>query len=171
MRETIAYICDVCGTFDENKDNLIKHEFYCLKEKEREIKYRKDRESTGQLTIGQIIKKCESLPNLPIIIFCNQKDNLYGYLGSVPCDTDSYRGYYDELAIEVKVGAVYLNEFKKMMKDSLNRVYFGYKCGEYSMYEDTFVWVAPNGVSTDLAVVDVRLAEDEKTIQLVIKTV
>ena len=156
--------CDLCGFMDEVKDNVAKHESYCLPQQERERQRRLQREMSGHLTIAQIIEKCEALPNLEIKI----SSDIEKYNGMSPVDTDSYRGSYDELAIDFDRGVVMLSDFLKEMNSSLRRIYHGYRGGEYGMYRNTFVWVASYG-DTGLMVTDVCLSPDGNMIHLVIK--
>ncbi len=170
MKEAVVFICEVCLHFEENKELLLHHEKLCIEQRDVEIQQRKDRETTGQLTIAQIIKKCEILPDLSVVIY-NVEDNNHRYHGMFPYNTNSYRGNYNELAIEVSHTCMTLSNFLKKMKDSLHRTYSGYKGGDFYMYEDTFVWVAEYGLSSNMAVVDVVLAEDKQLIKLIIKKI
>lgn len=177
MKESIVFICDVCQHFDTDKNLLQSHEEWCISKRDRAIAERKAREACGQLTIGQIIQKLEALPELPIQVLCLEKDLspkfANEYNGKNPHYTDSYRGIYEELAISVAPSPAIPRKITTKvllaeMKDSLNRTYCGWKGGEFTMSEDTFVWVSQCGESSGLAVVDIRLTEWQ-TIQLVVK--
>jgi hypothetical protein len=134
------------------------------KDHQREIDRRAARVATGQITIGQIIQKCEMLPDLPVVVHCA----LVEFDGVYPSEPDSYRGYYDELAIDIsRDKEVTLSTFIEWMVDSLHQVYSGHKGGEYNMCEDTFVWLAGCGESTGIAVTDVCLSPDGDIIRLV----
>jgi len=145
MKQELFLVCEVCGELNKDESYIARHEQACAEAKEREVAERKRREEFGQLTIGQIIKKCQGLPNLPIRISCiknNDKNLSSDYSGMCPYDTDSYRGYYDELSlnpIDPNREEIDLNCFVRMMEDSLGRTYYGYRGGEYYMHEDTFV--------------------------------
>ncbi len=159
------FSCEVCEERDEDEDFIRRHEQVCREMKEREKARYLKRVDFGQLTIGQIIRKCESLPDLPVVV--HAPIAWTEYVGKSPGDVDSYRGYYDELAIKTESVPMYLSEFSLKMKKSLKDIYYGYKGGEYGMNENTFVWVANYGEATGLAVVDLELDQQSQTINLV----
>ena len=175
MKQELFFVCEVCGELDKDESYIARHEKACTETKEREVAARKRREEFGQLTIGQIIKKCQGLPNLPIRIRCIRNDEQNpssDYSGMCPYDTDSYRGYYDELSlnpIDPNKEEVDLNRFVKMMEDSLGRAYYGYRGGEYYMYKDTFVWLSEYGESSGFAVTDIQLPESNECIFIIAK--
>ena len=55
--------------------------------------------------------------------------------------TQSYRGFYDELAVEPAVN-VFIKEMIDTLKGALSKAFEGYKGGMYTMYETTDVWMA-----------------------------
>lgn len=118
----------------------------------------------GQLTIDQVISRCEGLPDLPVVIASKTQ-----YDGMSPSRVGSYRGGYDQLMIMPvnSTTGVNLFVFKEQMKRSIGSCYGGYKGGEYYMSGDTHVWVSEYGVSSGLAVVDVRLSEDALAVLLI----
>lgn len=117
-----------------------------------------------QHTIDDVIKRCEGLPDLPVVI-----SSVTQYDGMSPGKMGSYRGAYDELAIKPTSGepAILLSTFKGEMERSIGSYYRGYKGGDHYMSGDTQVWVSEYGVSSGLAVVDVRLSDDGQRILLV----
>lgn len=170
MREAIIFVCDVCSYSNEDKENVSWHETNCIDNRKRKIQLRKSRESIGQLTISQIIQKCKTMPNLPIIIKSYDSENVNNeYVNMYPCNTYSYRGRYDELALNVSNNLTNTNSFFETMQKSLNKTYIGWKGGEFNMENDTFVWVSNYGLSSELMVVDLLLAENGKNVELVIK--
>jgi hypothetical protein len=122
MREATVFICDICGESNENRQKMVRHEELCIFKKERAEKEFAERIATGQLNIGQIISKCEGLPNLPVLIV---SESIADYNGKYPEGTHSYRGRYDELAIDVGNKAISLSSFLDEMKTSLRRSYGG----------------------------------------------
>lgn len=52
------------------------------------------------------------------------------------CNPHSYRGYYDELAFEVKKD-ITVAQMLSCAKEALNKPFEGYKGGNYTMTEDT----------------------------------
>lgn len=170
MREATVFICDICGDSDEDYRKMVVHEEICRLRKEaekKELAERKaKRKATGQLTIGQIISKCEILPNLPIMIVSKSSAK---YNGKYPKKTHSYRGYYDELAIDTGSKAISLSSFLDEMRSSLRRIYGGWKGGDYSMCEDTFVWLSEPGEASQVIVTDVHLSSSGESIYLCVK--
>jgi len=108
---------------------------------------------SGQLTLGEIINKIELIikdkPELPTVIYD------FEYL--FPTEIDSWRGSYDELALNYSTEGtqLYADGFLKILKDTVGKKLEGYKGGEYVMTESTPVWVANYGNSGNTAVLDV----------------
>lgn len=70
----------------------------------------------------------------------------------------SYRGYYDHLAIEPggKPGTV--AEAVTELQGAIGKTFQGYKGGDYTMTQDTPVWVSHYGEASGHRVVDVVLS-------------
>lgn len=90
----------------------------------------------GGLSAQEIIDRIEKLPESTIL-----KIGL-----AYP---HSYRGYYDELAFTPVIEDTPILEFINSLKDALNKSYNGYKGGEYTMTEDTTVWLTEYGSSSE----------------------
>lgn len=76
----------------------------------------------------------------------------------------SYRGLYDELALEMAEPTVEPCRPAKIieqLQQSLQTSFAGYKGGTYRMFESTPVWVSNYGEASDLAIVGVEI-EDGK---------
>lgn len=56
----------------------------------------------------------------------------------------SYRGYYDQLAFE-PTKDVPVSEMLSAAKEAVGKTYFGWKGGEFKMYEGTDCWIADRG--------------------------
>lgn len=162
MKQVLVFGCDSCSFTDTDERTVSYHEKQHVRDREERLL----REATGQLTISQIREKCEDLPpNLPIVVFCESDPR---YHGAYPSKLNSYRGYYDELAIDVShEKTMSLDVFAEEMRRALYRTYFGYKGGEYSMYDETFVWLAEYGDSTQIIVKDIFLSPSRETVHLV----
>lgn len=86
-------------------------------------------QSKGILTLGELIANLKEFDlNLPV----------YFEDGKKPCDLDSWRGVYSELAISdnethCKDG----RELLEIAKGALTKTFYGYKGGEYQMDERT----------------------------------
>jgi hypothetical protein len=75
----------------------------------------------------------------------------------VPDQLGSYRGYYEDLALDYQTGAtVHVADLLPQLRDALGRSFEGYKGGEFVMHRGTNVWVAPYGESWGTAITGVR---------------
>lgn len=76
-----------------------------------------------------------------------------------PNGIGSYRGYYSDLAIgfdnDYRRPDVKNEEFRQELRDCIGQTFTGYKGGDFTMTEDTPVWVANNGNSGGTAVIRV----------------
>jgi hypothetical protein len=96
-----------------------------------------------QLSLGEVISLLEAWP---------KKDDScrFDFGDMAPdCAPDSYRGYYDHLAMGFKEGDTYPNptvqEVLDSFKSAVGKEFMGYKGGKYLMTERTPVWVANYG--------------------------
>ena len=107
---------------------------------------------SGQLSLGDIIERCEE-------ILKGREGECYvvfDFEYARPQSFDSWRGIYEELAIGFEFGGdVKLSEFIESAKDAVGQTFSGYKGGEFTMTKDTPVWVANYGNSGGTAVVGV----------------
>lgn len=107
---------------------------------------------SNQLSLGEIISKVEDLLKLK-----DEKINVvydFGYLA--PKEIDSWRGSYDELALDYSNhGGLTLKDFHELLLKAVDNTFEGYKGGEYTMSKDTPVWVANYGDSGHTAVLGV----------------
>lgn len=111
--------------------------------------------NSDQLTLGELILKLE-----PIVK--NQKDGdeatvRYDFEYLFPTSIDSWRGSYDELALnfEMQGEEMKVSEFLKMLKDCVGKTFTGYKGGDFVMHKGTPIWVANYSHSGNTAVIDV----------------
>ena len=116
-----------------------------------------------QLSLGELIAEIEKCGT--------QKDNgedkeiCYDFGTAIPTNLDSYRGSYDELALGYKLTGydidadhrttVKAKDFLELLKEAIGKEYTGWKGGEYTMSENTPVWVANSGSSGNTAVVGI----------------
>ena len=88
--------------------------------------------SMTQLTLGDLIKKLEAMPQ--------------GTLVANLCRPKSYRGYYEDLAFSQRDGSRLASQFLHDCKNFiLNHTFYGYKSGEYTMDALTPLWIAEYG--------------------------
>lgn len=85
-----------------------------------------------QLTLGELIEKMESLSG------ANVPNLLIG---------GSYRGYYNQFYFELGEGEISAIELADDCRSVIGNTYEGYKGGEYTMTENTPVWLAEYGRS------------------------
>lgn len=170
MKKVEMYICDICQDTHENEKTMLIHEEYCIKKKIREDAEKVRRVSTGQLTIQQIIDKCHILSEHKHLHVFIRDETCAKYHNWSVLYLDSYRGYYDELAIDPcqdSNNGINLGKFTQEMEESIGAIYGGWKCGEYTMYQDTFVWISEVGHSSGLIVKDLKLSDDSSQIWLI----
>ena len=68
----------------------------------------------------------------------------------------SYRGYYEDFALAYESGGeCCIGTLVRYLKSVLGETLTGYKGGEYTMSDDTVVWVANHNESGGTAIVDV----------------
>jgi hypothetical protein len=106
----------------------------------------------GVMTLGELTAALENVdPTLPIIL-----DE-----GGSPGDFESYRGYYDHLAIEPGGGPVPVGDFLHRCREAKGATFTGYKGGEYVMGDDTPVWVSEYGHASEVGLTGVSVGDLE----------
>lgn len=108
-----------------------------------------DQTDKQPITLGELIDALEK---------CKPESGVqFDFCGMTPDGVDSYRGYYDHLAIGHKdEGAVTAGELLAELRAAVGKVFEGYKGGDFRMDRDTPMWVANYGRSGSTAVVGVR---------------
>lgn len=107
--------------------------------------------TSPQINLGQLIE---------LVKICDREDAEvvfdFGYFH--PTSLDSWRGAYYELALDYteKGTAMTRNYFLKLLNEAIGKEYSGYKGGEFTMSEETPVWVSNYGQSANTAVVGVK---------------
>lgn len=94
------------------------------------IQQQNDR-SESQMTLGDMIKALESLPDVAKI----------EGLG----DFNSYRGYYCDLAFEPQEGKRLVIDILKQCRSAMGVPFMGFKGGEFVMGAQTPLWLADYG--------------------------
>lgn len=117
-----------------------------------------------QLSLGELIQILAAWPK--------QDDAcLYDFGGLAPDGLDSYRGYYDQLAMGFSDKEKYPNptvaKVLEWCEAAVGKTFTGYKGGDYVMTERTPVWVANYGEAGGTAIVGVV---PEVTHHLVLRT-
>ena len=111
--------------------------------------------NSDQLTLGELILKLE-----PIVKNQNEGEEAtvrYDFEYLFPTSIDSWRGSYDELALnfETQGEEMKVSEFLKMLKECVGKTFTGYKGGDFTMHKGTPIWVANYSHSGNTAVIDV----------------
>ncbi len=100
------------------------------------------------LSLGTIIELLER---------CNADAEVrFDFCNLVPAGIYSYRGFYNHLAVGHKEWhAVKVSEFLTALRDANGKTFEGYKGGDYTMHDQTPVWVALYGQTTDTGITGV----------------
>ena len=110
-----------------------------------------------QLTLGQIIDKLQAIDPMTESGANKYVEYSFGYMR--PTTLDSYRGYYDQLALGYmdKGPAITVKELLVELQEALRQLktYEGWKGGTYSMDRKTPVWVANPGNTCSTVIVDI----------------
>lgn len=80
----------------------------------------------------------------------------FDFVHFVPQGIDSYRGYYDQLALGYGHGDTIVASVLQTCEDAVGKKFTGYKGGDYVMGRETPVWVANYGEAGGTAIVDVK---------------
>ena len=117
--------------------------------------------NSPQLTLGQFLEKLESITDDP-------KDSLsveFDFGTAVPTDFGSWRGAYNEVALGYRLTGydtgdqkwpyVLLKDFVPTVRKAIGSSYTGWKGGDYTMTEDTPVWVSNDGNASSTGIVGV----------------
>ena len=112
---------------------------------------RAESESAGQMTLEAFISALEAMPQ-------NARCHFAGSTFS-PCDPDSYRGFYDQLAFN-RGHSRSVSEVLETARGAMGQMFEGYKGGEYWMTGNPMIWAAPYGSCGD-RIVGVDLVGDE----------
>ena len=139
--------------------------------------------TSPQLTLGEIILKLESVTNKELPLYIGEKR---------PMGLDSWRGSYDELAIQTESFGSYqtsevektfsdmvfyksknfgkknpnVSEFISILKEAVGKTFTGYKGGDFLMSKNTPVWFAEYGMASDEYFVEVK--ETKAKVKLII---
>lgn len=101
------------------------------------------------ITLGKFIALLEREPTNNTVRFD------FGYFR--PTSVSSYRGYYDQLAVEYvrDEKEITVKEFISVLRSAIDRVFEGYKGGDFKMDCDTPLWAANQGDSNSTAIVGI----------------
>lgn len=110
----------------------------------------------NQITLGELIEKLEGC-NLDATVY-------YEFANLHPCGIDSYRGFYEHLAIGYGEEEIKGSDLIALCHDAVLKRFHGWKGGVYLMDKDTPLWSANVGISTSIAITGV--VNDESIVYL-----
>jgi len=117
---------------------------------------RKEAEDRGQLNLGMLKNKLSDFNSGLLVEFDK---------GGSPCEPHSYRGYYDQLALERSDSKRTVSEVLEILEEATGKTYTGYKGGDFRMTDYTMVWGSSYGTSSGIAIVDVVKENDKVVIK------
>lgn len=134
-------------------------------------KMREKRQKT-QMTLGKLIKLLEQMnPEDKIICSTDTSIRFTSF--------DSYRGYYEDLALGYIAADYYdertndtintVGQFLAEAKSCLNKNFYGWKGGEFLMTENTPLWVANNGHTSHFVIAKIEEFSGNCFVYLAIK--
>lgn len=125
-----------------------------------------------QMTLGQLIEQLEKM-NPESGVICSTDTSM------VFTTFDSYRGYYEDLALgyvakdyyeEKKDGEIHtVKDFLEEAKSCLNKKFYGWKGGEFVMDADTPLWVANSGHTSNFIIGHIEESSNSCFVYLDIK--
>ena len=99
------------------------------------------------MTLGELIERLKESPRQNKLHLSLPGFPVWGV--REPC---SYRGYYDQLALQPHHTPASVAEVIAMLEDALGKSFEGYKGGEFIMGHSTRVWIAEYGSSSGMRV-------------------
>ena len=117
--------------------------------------------TSPQLLLGELILKLETVKDKSVNIH-------FDFEHAYPTELGSWRGSYEELAIEFEFeegSYPIVADFLKQLRDAIGATYQGYKGGEFTMGKNTPVWVANYGNSGNTGVVGIINTEHSVIIE------
>ena len=114
----------------------------------------------GQFTLGELVAKLEQF---------NREDKLQFSDGTNPDSMDSYRGYYEDLAIDRSFDIITVGTFLDRAIDAVGNTFIGYKGGDFLMNKMTLVWVAEYGDTSNDGIVNI--VQDGDIVKMVLEEI
>ena len=101
------------------------------------------------MTLGELIDTLKSFPK-DCLVFIKPYD-------LIPIEFDSYRGYYDQLALNYDInGSCTVEKLLKLAKKSVKKTFIGYKGGNFLMTKNTPVWISNYGNTSNMLLTKVE---------------
>ncbi len=154
-----------------DKDLLFASALHSIVNEQRKSRFK----DSPQLSLGQLIELLEKfLPNNEMVREKYKEDITvrFDFEYAIPTGLSSWRGSYNELAIEFDfVGYEHFGEerpkdmtlvgFIDLLKSAMGKEFTGWKGGEFVMHENTPLWVANPGNSGETGIIGVLNNEYE----------
>lgn len=105
------------------------------------------RVSGKQMTLGELTAALKRKDQESFVTF--------GFGFNNPSGVDSYRGYYEDLAISYSRSSCTVAKLVAILENANGKTFTGWKGGEYDMHDNTAMWAANPGDSGSMAIVDV----------------
>lgn len=102
---------------------------------------------TETMTLGELIDAFESIPK--------DADVYFDFADLYPGEFDSYRGFYNQLALSWSEYPCTVETFMTRLHSADGNTYQGYKGGWFQMSRNTPVWVSNYGRASGTMIVDV----------------
>jgi hypothetical protein len=120
----------------------------------------KEFNKSNQLSLGEMLLKLEPIIKKQKEIIDKYKHEAtvsYDFEYLFPKTIDSWRGAYEELALDINLEGepLKVTEFYNLLKSCIGKKFTGYKGGEFIMSKNTPVWVANYGNSGHTCVIDI----------------
>lgn len=89
----------------------------------------------------------------------------YDFGPFTPKGLDSYRGYYEQLALGHGEEKITVSQLLALLRDAVGKTFTGWKGGDYDMGESTHMWVANRGECHSTAIVGIIDCEYQAVIE------
>lgn len=105
------------------------------------------------MKLGKLIKELSKLnQESTVLIECELFTDIH-----VSAKISSYRGYYEQLALSYGFDSNdTVKDILKSCKEAVGKKFHGYKGGDYTMDENTNVWVSNYGRCSGLKIVNLK---------------
>ena len=106
-------------------------------------------DQSGQMLLGELVNAVHAIPDADAVVTI---DGVH-----TPKHVQSYRGYYNELAIEYEdnPSGIRAEALLDLLAGAIGSTHQGYKGGDYTMHRSTPVWVSHYSTCEGRAVVGV----------------
>ena len=112
------------------------------------------------MNLGEFIVALSALDNASLLpVICEDGR----FLG----DFESYRGYYDQIALRPSAQAVSAGLLLTRAKTAVGATFEGYKGGDFVMSEDTRLWVSEHGCCESLRPMAVEVRDGAVIVEVV----